>query len=509
MPNSITEVTRRKVMDLYELNPVAWSGRLSEPDFLNRLYHLRDMPSDDYRFKDAFGDITQHRINNPEDWPDDYIFTDPRFNLLWGTDENLLTFLEMTVHPVVRASEEAASLVKAYNAILDSDGYQFKQDGNLSGHALYKVGPVTGYAVEIMDPTDHLQMFRDPGGFSTSADRGLAGGLPVRTPSLFNRRLQGLVAIALGSSDHITQADLDVIWTTFRSDESTLGGNKVSKANEIVRSLAKRPNADELFLEMLNDVYYFSGKSDRRRQDDAAFKLLLATLTNKGFTLDEDDGLRRPSDITSPARETKENIVLASSQIPVSAATSPVRNPMKKVGDGRSIFIVHGRNTAARDELAKFLKYLDAKPMSWTEAADLTQKASPTTMDIINAGMANAQAIVVLFTPDDQAKLKPGFIHDHDGAHEREVTGQARQNVILEAGMALGIAPERTILVRLGHTRSISDIEGVNWINLGDTWDHRNRLRVALSHANVTIEPHVDLMSPDAGTFSRITLNEN
>ena len=496
-------------MDLYELKPISWSGRLSEPDFLNRLYHLRDMPSDDYRFKDAYGDITQHRISNPEDWPDDYIFTDPRFNLLWGTDKNLLTFLEMTVHPVVRSSEEAASLVETYNAILDGDGYQFRQDGNLSGHPLYKVGPVTRHAVKMMDPSDHLQMFRDPDDFSISADMGLAGGLPVRTPSLFNRRLQGLIAIALGSSDDITQADLDVIWTSFRSDESTLGGNKVSKANEIVRSLAQRPHADELFLEMLNDVYYFSGKSDRRRQDGAAFKPLLVALMNKGFTIDEEDGLRRPSAVTSPPRETKENIVLASSKIPFSAATSPVRTPMEKIGDGRSIFIVHGRNTAARDELAKFLRHLDAKPMSWTEAADLTQKASPTTMDIINAGMANAQAIVVLFTPDDQAKLKPGFIDDHDGAHEREVTGQARQNVILEAGMALGVAPERTILVRLGQTRSISDIEGVNWINLGDTWDHRNRLRVALSHANVTIEPHVDLMSPTAGAFSGIALNEN
>lgn len=495
-------------MDLYVLMPISWFGRLSEPDFLSRLYPLRDMPSDDHRFKDAFGDITQHRINNPEDWPDEYIFTDPRFNLLWGTDENFLNFVEMTVHPVVRASDEAASLVETYNAILDGDGYQFRRDGNLSGHPLYKVGPVTRHAVKMMDPADHFQAFRDPEDFSISADMGLAGGVTVRTPLLFNRRLQGLIAMALGSSDDITQADLDVIWTSFRSDDSTLGGNKVSKANEIVRSLAQRPHADELFIEMLNDVYYFSGKSDRRRQDGAAFKPLLVALTNKGFTIDEEEGLRRPSDVASPAHETQENMVLASTRISASAATAPVRTTMEKVGDGRSIFIVHGRNTAARDELAKFLKHLDAKPMSWTEAADLTQKASPTTMDIINAGMANAQAIVVLFTPDDQAKLKPGFIHDHDGTHEREVTGQARQNVILEAGMALGVAPERTILVRLGQTRNISDIEGVNWINLGDTWDHRNRLRVALSHANVTMEPHVDLMSPAAGVFSGIALNE-
>lgn len=495
-------------MDLYILMPISWYGRLSEPDFLSRLYPLRDMPSDDHRFKDAYGDITQHRINNPEDWPDDYIFTDPRFNLLWGTDENFLNFLEMTVHPVVRTSDEAASLVDTYNAILDADGYQFRQDGNVSGHPLYKIVPFTRPAVKMMNSTDQFQAFRAPGNFSISADRGLAEHTPVNSPLLFHRRLQGLIAKALGSSEDITQADLDVIWTSFRSDESTLGGNKLSKANEIVRSIARRPHADELFLEMLNDVYYFSGKSDQRRQDGTAFKPLLVALLNKGFMIDEEDGLQKPPEITKLVRETRENTLHTPSQLPVSAITSTVRTPMEKIGDGRSIFIVHGRNTAARDELAKFLKHLDAKPMSWTEAADLTQKASPTTMDIINAGMANAQAIVVLFTPDDHAKLKPGFIHEHDGAHERAVTGQARQNVILEAGMALGVAPDRTILVRLGQTRSISDIEGVNWIDLGDTWDHRNRLRVALSHANVTIEPHVDLMSPDAGIFSGIPLNE-
>lgn len=53
---------------------------------------------------------------------------------------------------------------------------------------------------------------------------------------------------------------------------------------------------------------------------------------------------------------------------------------MEKIGDGRSVFIVHGRNTAARDELAKFLRHLDAKPITWTQAAAHTAKTSPTTM---------------------------------------------------------------------------------------------------------------------------------
>lgn len=138
MPGSITEVTRRGIMDLFALLPVAWSGRLEEPDFLARLYPLRTLASNDYRFDDAYGDITQHRVNNPEDWADDYIFTDPRFDLLWGTDENLLNFLAMTLHPVTRSEEDAASLAQQYNSLLATDGFELRQDGMVSGKPLYK-----------------------------------------------------------------------------------------------------------------------------------------------------------------------------------------------------------------------------------------------------------------------------------------------------------------------------------------------------------------------------------
>ncbi|MEV8144649.1 TIR domain-containing protein [Specibacter sp. NPDC078709] len=146
MPNSISEVTRRKVMDLCTLLPLAWSGRLSEPEFLARIFPLRDLPSTDKRFNDAYGDVTQHRVNNPEDWENDYIFTDPRFNLLWGTDENFLKFIEMTVNPVALSGDDAASLVETYNKILSPDGYKFIQDGSVSGHPLYKVEPFDPWA---------------------------------------------------------------------------------------------------------------------------------------------------------------------------------------------------------------------------------------------------------------------------------------------------------------------------------------------------------------------------
>lgn len=324
--------------------------------------------------------------------------------------------------------------------------------------------------------------------------------------SLFPPRLRGLIAKALGSSSLITQSDLDNLWIGFGSDDP-LSGNKPSKANTLVRTIAQGLDADEKFLEMLNEVYYTSGEGDRRRQDAEAFKPLLVALYERGFIIDQDEGIKRPSDsLEATVKISTAKIPTAPAHMPGSTVTSTGRTVVEKIGDGRSVFIVHGRNTAARDELAKFLRHLDAKPITWTQAAAETAKALPTTMEIINAGMAKAQAIVVIFSPDDEAQLKTAFVKADDGLHETQLTGQARQNVILEAGMALGAAPERTVLVRLGKTRQISDIEGINWIDLGDAWDNRERLRAALVNANVTLEPNRDLVSSDAGIFTGIDL---
>lgn len=113
----------------------------------------------------------------------------------------------------------------------------------------------------------------------------------------------------------------------------------------------------------------------------------------------------------------------------------------------------------------------------------------------------NAQAVVVLFTPDDQARLNKRFIKSSDRSPEKELTGQARQNVILEAGMALAMDDQRTVLVRKGFTRPISDIEGVHWIDLKDNWDDRQILLNALEAAKVAIRRNVNIMDESIGFF--------
>ncbi len=137
--NSISEVTRRAIIDHFTVANVSWSGSMHEDAFLGRLYDLAHIGSTDPRYEDAAGDIWKHRVMNC-DWSDDWVFSDSRFNLLWAADEEFLRFLCETVHPVVRSKEEdARALVAAYNAELKVDGWHVVETKRISGR------PVFGY----------------------------------------------------------------------------------------------------------------------------------------------------------------------------------------------------------------------------------------------------------------------------------------------------------------------------------------------------------------------------
>ena len=133
----ITEITRRKVFDSLRLSGFPWSGRLEEPEFLARIYDLENLPSTDSRHSTADGDIRQHRINN-YDWEDDWVFSDPRFELQHGDDETVLRFLTEMLHPVVRTDEQqAADLLTTFNEALARDGYELYPAEWISGHPVY------------------------------------------------------------------------------------------------------------------------------------------------------------------------------------------------------------------------------------------------------------------------------------------------------------------------------------------------------------------------------------
>ena len=71
----ITPVTRRDLR-----SKLRWAGRLTDAEFLSRLYDLDALPSNDERYDSMRGDVYQHTENN-DDWSADWIFDDPRLGL--------------------------------------------------------------------------------------------------------------------------------------------------------------------------------------------------------------------------------------------------------------------------------------------------------------------------------------------------------------------------------------------------------------------------------------------
>ena len=80
-----------------------YHGRLDELGFLERLYDLDNMPSNDSRYSNAHGDISCHlRFGDYED--EYWIFQDERFSLRQGDgDEAFITFF---VHDAASGSSD-------------------------------------------------------------------------------------------------------------------------------------------------------------------------------------------------------------------------------------------------------------------------------------------------------------------------------------------------------------------------------------------------------------------
>ncbi len=139
----ISLLTRRDIVDSLFSVRISWCGRLDETEFLSRLYDLQALPSTDSRFKDAAGDIWQHRVNN-FDWDEDWVFYDERFSLMNGDDEVLLRFLCEMLHPVVRSdATEVERLRQLFNELLAKDGFQLVERTRMSGRPVF-VGRFVG-----------------------------------------------------------------------------------------------------------------------------------------------------------------------------------------------------------------------------------------------------------------------------------------------------------------------------------------------------------------------------
>lgn len=121
--------------------------------------------------------------------------------------------------------------------------------------------------------------------------------------------------------------------------------------------------------------------------------------------------------------------------------------------NSQQIFIVHGHDTEARDQLELCLRRLGLEPFILMNSSG----GGKTIIEALEGKIGKDFSTdfgIVLMTPDDMGyALKDG---------EEKAEPRARQNVILETGMLLSsLTRERMALIVKGHIEIPSDLQGI------------------------------------------------
>ncbi|MFM9920442.1 TIR domain-containing protein [Lacisediminihabitans sp. H27-G8] len=259
--------------------------------------------------------------------------------------------------------------------------------------------------------------------------------------------------------------------------------NKLKKATYLVRQLGGRPTGPTDLLSLITYV------GTEPSGTFSAFRRSSPEAADLYQNLDADLTAAPAPKQQKPERQFTRPGTTAGSQ-----PTTPT--PTSK----RYVFIVRGRDNAAYEALAALLNALDLRIITWDDAARGVGDGTPHTLDIVRAGIGMADAVIVLMTPDDLGQVKAEFGDPTDSPTEASPGGQARQNVVFEAGWAMALNQRIVILVRVGDVRRISDIDGLNYVHLTGDISSRRALITRLRNVDVAVNAEGDEWRI-AGTF--------
>ena len=219
--NKIISHTRQTIADEMIVSKLYYHGDKQEPDFLNRIYDLSKMHSNDRRYSDAYGDIYQHMVNNT-DWDEDWVFTDTRFNLLHCPDEEFLRFLSETVHPRVRSNTDVINkLLDIYNKHLYDSGYQISATSETGGRPIYTGTSLSNRAEDTLARKTEIKKYLD----TTYVDSKI---------DLMNKSINTDTDLAIGTAKELLETTcksilnqkgvtIDSDWTLAKLNKETTG----------------------------------------------------------------------------------------------------------------------------------------------------------------------------------------------------------------------------------------------------------------------------------------------
>jgi predicted nucleotide-binding protein len=129
-------------------------------------------------------------------------------------------------------------------------------------------------------------------------------------------------------------------------------------------------------------------------------------------------------------------------------------------GDPKKVFLIHGRNSAAPEQMGIFLRSMGLEPV-WFRDVRKTMGGTATIAGVVEQGMKLAHGILALFTPDEFSSLRSELRKPSDSGDHVE-RWQARPNVLFEAGMAFGKDRDRVAFVLFGDVTLFTDASGIH-----------------------------------------------
>jgi predicted nucleotide-binding protein len=144
---------------------------------------------------------------------------------------------------------------------------------------------------------------------------------------------------------------------------------------------------------------------------------------------------------------------------------SPEQDGEFPVDRSRNVFVVYGRDEQARQAVFGLLRRLDLRPLEWEPLVRGGKEGvAPFLGQVVADAPAQAQAAVVVLTPDDTVMLHPQLRSAREERFELYPALQPRPNVLIELGIVLAVYPKNTIIVEFGQLRPIADLAGRNVI---------------------------------------------
>jgi hypothetical protein len=142
----------------------------------------------------------------------------------------------------------------------------------------------------------------------------------------------------------------------------------------------------------------------------------------------------------------------------------------------RKVFIVHGHDDAAKNEVALFLRAIGLEPI----ILHLRPNGGRHLLTKFREESEGASFAVVLMTPDDEG----GPV----GSSDRRP--RARQNVVFELGFFIGkLEPARVAALLKSDVEKPSDFDGIAYIPFDSSGHWKTDLARELHHAQVPFDP--------------------